>query len=280
MYLQERLAEGKLTLLGGRLAASNGFASLPVFTNYVNYGVNPNPYSIGANDFAFFGPPPGTEWGVQASYTIIPSIQVAAGMFNTNLNSANGNNHGTDFVLQERNKGALSAVELDYLRNQDSNSPGKPGQITVGFLHNNNFFPQLADPILHSNGYSAVYVLGQQMVYRPGGAGTSQGATIWGAWTYNSSDRINPIPQFWGAGVSYLGLIPARKTDVVSLGMVGTLSSHWAPQSFNEQFLELNYQWVHSRYFTVEPHFQFLWNREDHVPRNATILGLQLAITL
>jgi carbohydrate-selective porin OprB len=59
MYLQQKFLTRKLSLRGGRLAASNAFAALPVFNNYVNYGINPNPFSRGANDITFFGRPPG-----------------------------------------------------------------------------------------------------------------------------------------------------------------------------------------------------------------------------
>ena len=63
MYLQQKLLQQKLTILAGRLSAANTFAALPVFANYVNYGINPNPFSLGANDVTFFSPPAGTEWG-------------------------------------------------------------------------------------------------------------------------------------------------------------------------------------------------------------------------
>jgi carbohydrate-selective porin OprB len=43
MYLQQSFSEKKFKLAAGRLAPSNNFAVLPVFANYVNYGVNPNP---------------------------------------------------------------------------------------------------------------------------------------------------------------------------------------------------------------------------------------------
>ncbi len=279
-YLQERLLRKKLTILGGRLAAGNGFAALPVFTNYVNYGINPNPYSLGANDITFFGPPPGTELGAQVTYAITPTIQVAAGIFNTNLNSANGENHGTDFILQEGNKGVLSIAEIDYLYNQGTKSTGKPGQITVGFLHNNNSFPYLNDPLTYSDGYSGVYVMGQQMVYRPDGVGTTRGATVWGTWTYNSKDLVSPVPLFGGAGVSYEGLIPARKNDVVSVCLIRAEASKYALPTNTENFFEVNYQWKHSRYLTISPHGQYLWGRTSVEGRNAFILGIQLALTL
>jgi carbohydrate-selective porin OprB len=175
MYLQQRLLGQKMTVLAGRLAAANSFATLPAFADYVNYGIDPNPFSLGANDITFFGPPAGAEWGAQASYTLAPSIRIAAGAFNTNVNSANGESHGTDFAIQEGNNGILTIGEIDYLHNQRANSTGKPGQLTVGYLHSNNSFPSLASPSTHSDGYSGVYVMGQQMLFRRGGPGTPRG---------------------------------------------------------------------------------------------------------
>jgi len=280
MYLQQKLLRRKMTVLAGRLAAANAFATLPVFANYVNYGIDPNPFSLGANDITFFGPPTGTEWGAQTSYAVTPSIQIAAGAFNTNVNSANGENHGTDFAFQEGNKGVLAIGEIDYLRNQRANSTGKPGQLTVGYLHSNNSFPTLASPTEHSNGYSGAYVMGQQMVFRPGGPATSRGATVWGSWALNSKDLISPIPLFWGAGLSYEGLIAARKNDVLSVGLIRAEASKYAPPINTEQLLELNYQWSHSRFLTITPHAQYLWEQKRGDGRNATVLGIQLSLTL
>lgn len=280
MYLQQKLLQNKLTVLAGRLAAANTFAGLPVFVNYVNYGINPTPFSLGANDITFFGPPAGTEWGAQASYAITPSIQLAAGAFNTNLNSANGENHGADFTLQEGNKGVLAIGEIDYLHNQGGNSVGMPGQITAGFLHSNNSFASLAAPLEHSNGYSGAYLMGQQMVFRPDGPGTSQGATVWGAWALNSKQLVSPVPVFWGAGLSYQGLIRPRKNDIVSVGLIGAEASKYAPPTNTEELLELNYEWTHSRFLTITPHAQYLWKGQSRDGRNATVLGIQLALTL
>jgi carbohydrate-selective porin OprB len=280
MYLQQKLWQEKLIILAGRLAAANSFAALPVFTNYVNYGINPNPFSLGANDITFLGPPTGTQWGAQATYGITPSIQIAAGAFNTNVKSADGENHGADFTLQEGNKGVLAIAEIDYLRNQRANSTGKPGQITVGFLHSNNSLPSLVSPSQNEGGYSGGYVMGQQMVYRTGGPGSNQGATVWGAWTRNSKDLISPIPGFWGLGLSYEGLLPARKNDTVSAGMVQAQASKYAPSSSTQELFELNYAWSHSRFLVITPHYQYIWKQESGNRRNATVLGVQIALSL
>jgi carbohydrate-selective porin OprB len=280
MYLQQRMVQRKLTILAGRLAAANTFATLPVFANYINYGIDPNPFSLGANDTTFFGPPAGTEWGTQASYAITPSIQVAAGGFNTNLHSANGENHGADFTLQEGNKGVLAIGEIDYLRNQKASSAGKPGQITAGFLHSNNSFPSLMNPLEHSDGYSGGYLMGQQMVFRPDGPGTDRGVTVWGAGALNSKQLISPVPMFWGAGLSYEGLLRARKNDTISAGWIRTTASKYAPTASPEELLEINYQFSHSRYLFITPHAQYLWKRENGNRRNATVLGIQISLTL
>ncbi|MGC2399416.1 MAG: carbohydrate porin [Acidobacteriaceae bacterium] len=280
MYLQQNFAGRKITILAGRLSAANSFASLPVFANYITYGINPNPYSLGANDVTFFGPPTGTEWAVQGAWDMTPSIQVSAGAFNTNVPSANGENHGADFTLQEGNKGVLAIGEIDYLRNQRDKSVGKPGQFTLGALHNSNSFPHLINPLNVTQGYTGVYLMGQQMIFRPDGPQTTRGASVWGAWSHNSKDTVSQFPQFWGAGLSYQALFPARKNDTLSFALIRAQSSKYVVPSATEQFLELNYQWLHSRYLAVSPHGQYLWKAPGNSTRNATILGIQVAITL
>jgi carbohydrate-selective porin OprB len=188
--------------------------------------------------------------------------------------------HGTDFAIQEGNKGVLTMGEIDYLHSQRASSTGKPGQLTVGYLHSNNSFPSLSNSSKHSDGYSGVYVMGQQMVFRAGGPGTSRGATAWASWALNSKDLISPIPVFWGAGLSYEGLLPARKRDVLSAGVIRAEASKYASPANTEELLELNYQWNHSRFLTITPHAQFLWKQQSPNGRNATVLGIQLSLTL
>jgi carbohydrate-selective porin OprB len=278
MYLQEKLVHDKLSILAGRIAGGNGFANLPVFNNYVTYGINPNPYALGANDPTFFGPPPGSQWGAQATYVISPAVQIEGGIFNTNLNSANGANHGTDFALQEGNKGVLSIAEVDYFIHPNTRDKHKPGEVAVGVLHSNDSFPALNNPLVRSEGYSGVYVMAQQMVYRP--RVSDAGATVWASWTYNSKQLVSPVPQLWSAGASYVGLLPTRPSDVISLGFVRSEGSRDGPPSNTASQLEINYQWFHSRHLTVTPHAQYLWKTQTRPAPNVLILGVQLALTL
>ncbi len=280
MYLQEKLDKDKLRLVAGRLSAGNEFASLPVFNNYVSYGIDPNPYSLSANDITFSGPPPGTEWGAQVSYDAGSALQINAGIFNTNVKSANGEDHGADFALQEGNKGVVAIAEVDYLRNQRENSVGRPGQFTVGFLHANDSYATLSNPVVKSDGYNGAYLMAQQMIYRPGAAGTTRGATIWGTWTRNPKALISPVPTLWSVGATYEGLLPGRKDDVVSLAVLRAEGSHYGPPSNTAEQFELNYQWMHSRYLTITPHWIYLWQNQSRPNRSANVAGIQLALTL
>jgi porin len=279
MYLQQTLVDKRLTLVGGRLGAANTFANLPVFTNYVNYAINPNPYSLGANDISFFGPPVGTEWGALALYDVTPLIQVSAGLFNTNPNSANGADHGTDFALQQGNKGAFVAGQISFFPHQIEKDQGRQGEYTVGFLGDNNSSVDLSSGKTNSGGYWGVFVQGQEVVYQPDGPGTSRGLTVWGSGTYNSKPVISPIPLFLGAGASYEGLIPARKKDVLSAGWIYGRVSSSIPATSAEQVFELNYSLRFGRFLVFTPDFQYIWNPGGYSGPGAAVVGVQAAVT-
>ena len=279
MYLQQTLLDQKLALVGGRIAASNTFATLPVLANYVNYGLNPNPYSLGGNDVTFFAPPAGTEWGAQATYDVTPVLQVAAGLFNTNVNSANGQNHGTDWTLQQGNKGALAVAEVSYFPHGIVSDQGKQGLYTVGVISDNNSFPTLANEETRTTGYIGAFVLAQETIYQPDGPNTSRGLTVWGSWAYNAKPLISPIPLFWAAGASYQGLFQRRKNDAASAGWIYGQVSNSIPDTTAEQVLELNYRWQCRRFLAITPDFQYIWNPGGHSVPGVTVIGIQASVT-
>jgi len=276
IYLQQKFLNGDLTAAAGRLGANYTFAALPVFANYVSAGVNSAPESLVANDLSFVGSPPGLEWGAQAIYNVTPAVQVAAGIFDTNANSAN---NGNVFPLQQGNKGALVTAQLSYLFNQGSKDEGLPGQYTAGFFVDNNAFTTLPLRDLSSDGNSGVFVLGQQMVYRPAGPGTTAGLTIWGAWTYSSKQLVSSMPVFGGAGCSYEGLIKQRPRDTVNVGWIYGKTSTFIPGAVAAKMLEVNYQWEPKRYITVTPDFQYVWHPTGTNEAGTAVLGVQVSVT-
>jgi porin len=276
VYLQQKFLKDNLTVAAGRLAASYTFAGLPVFDNYVSLAVNPTPVSLISNDLSYTGPPPGVEWGAQAVYNITPIVQVAAGAFNTNPNSAT---NGNVFAFQQGNKGVLVTAQLSYLYNQGPNDKGKQGQFTAGFFADNDSFATLPNGNSKSDGNSGVFVLGQQTVYQPGGASTSQGLTVWGAWAYGSKQLVSSMPVFAGAGLSYEGLIKGRNRDTLNAGWIYGKTSRYIPNASAAKLFEANYQWLASGYLTVTPDFQYIWNPNGTNKMGAAVLGLQVNLT-
>lgn len=278
IYLQQKAVSGKLTLAAGRLAANYTFAGLPVFDNYVSFAIDPTPVAMVSNDLSYAGPPPGLQWGAQAVYSITGAFEVAAGVFNTNANSAN---NGNVFAFQQGNKGALVTAQASYLYNQAASDKGMPGQYTAGFFEDNNSFATIPNAAIRSGGNAGVFLLGQQMLYRPEGADTLQGLTVWGAWAYTSKQLVNPMPVFGGGGLSYEGLVKARKQDIISAGWIYGKSSQFIPNGSAAKLLEVNYQWVPTRYITIIPDFQYIWEPTgtNKAGSGTAVVGLQLNVT-
>ncbi|MBV8141134.1 MAG: carbohydrate porin [Verrucomicrobia bacterium] len=285
IYFQEKLDDGKLTLAAGRLAGNYTFAGLPAFANYVSSGIDPTPGSIVTNDFSFAGPPPGLEWGGQAIYRVLPSIELAAGVFNTNPNAANNANV---FALQQRNefagylpknKGAMYIAQATYLYKQAPDDTEKPGEFTGGFFYDTNAFAILPNQVRTTGVNYGVFLMGQQKVWEPS-RGADQGLTIWAAGTWSPKQSVSTMPGFVGVGVNYQGLIPRRKNDIVAAGWWYGKTSPFLPGSIATQMIEVNYQWVPTRYVNITPDFQYIWRPSGFPSQAVAVVGIQLNLTL
>lgn len=204
---------------------------------------------------------------------------MSAGLYNNNTNSANGQNHGTDWTLQQGNKGALVAAQITWFPHQFAKDQGRRGMHGFGFITNNNSFSSLPDGKTKSGGYAGVFALGQEMVYQPDGPGTDRGLTVWGSFAYNSKPVVSVIPLFVGAGASYQGLIRKRKNDVASAGWIYGDVSNFIPGATAENVLELNYKFVYRRFLAITPDFQYIWKPGGYDGPGVTVLGVQMSIT-
>jgi porin len=279
MYLRQRLFNNSLVIAAGRLAPGSTFAIMPVFYNYVNAAINPGLYALVINDAAFTFYPPGVEWGAQAIYNITPALQVAAGVFNTNLSSALGGKGGLDFAFQQGNRGALSVVQVNYLFNDAPEDTGLPGQYSFGGFYDSNKFRSLSNPSAIKNGTYSIYGMFQQMVYRDGGAGSQKGLTVWGETALAPKSTVNTMPYFVGGGLSYQGPFPGRDNDIAAAGAIyGTFSRH-IPRTTAETVIEVNYQITLNRWLSITPDMQYVIRPSGNSAiKNAFVLGTQLAI--
>jgi len=281
MYLQQVFLHGDLDIAVGRLTAGATFATLPAFGNYVNGGIIANPGALGVNLPSFPAPPPGIEWGAQVIWFPTGNWQVAAGVFNDNLRSAAGADHGADFRWSEGNRGVLAIAQVSYLPFQGANDDdGPPGQYSVGAYQDGNFFGVLpgGSPVVTGNW--GVYAMLQQAVYRPDGPGSRVGLDVWGAATFTSRVDRNPLPVSVMAGLSYQGLIPGRAGDVLSVGCSFGRVSPYIPATSGETLLEVNYAWNPYRWLSLMPDFQYVWRPGGYNVQGAAVAGLQIVVTL
>jgi porin len=278
-YLQQQLFNNSLVIAAGRLATANTFATMPVFNNYLNVGINPAPDSLGINDPTFTLYPPGTEWGAQAIYNISPAFQMAVGVFNTNQSSAGGGKGGLDFAFQQGNRGALSVVQLTYLFNHAPADIGLPGQYILGGYYDSNRFISLRIPNSTESGTYSVYGMFQQMVYRDGGAGSQKGLTVWGETTLAPKSSVNTMPYFVGGGLSYQGPIPGRDNDIAAAALIYGTFSRYIPRTTAETVIEINYQITFSRWLSITPDIQYVIRPSgSSAIKNALVLGTQVAV--
>ena len=79
--------------------------------------------------------------------------------------------------------------------------------------------------------------------------------------------------------MSYEGLIPQRKNDVVSVGWLYGGTSDFIPGASAAKLLEVNYQWVPKRYLRIFPDFQYLWRPTGTTPSDVAVFGVRLNLT-
>lgn len=280
MYLWQQFFDGALTIALGRLAPANTFATLPVLNNYINGGITPFPGSLNTNDSIFTASPPGVEWAAQAIYNVTPTIQVAAGIYNTNPFAAVGTDNGTNFAFQQGNTGVLAIAQVSYLYNQAQGDIGLPGEYTLGGSYDNNTFSSLNNPAVADRGSYSIYALFQQMVYRNGKPGSRKGLTVWGEAAISPRPSVSSIPYFLGGGLSYQGVIPSREEDVASLGVIYGSFSGYIPHTSGETAIEANYRIAVTPWLSIMPDVQYIVKPSGNSNiQNAVVLGAQLEVT-
>ena len=280
LYLQQKLFNDSLTVAAGRLTPQRTFATMPVLNQYINGGINPVPGHLSINDPSFTAYPPGVEWGIQALYNFTAKFQAAAGVFNTNQNSAAGAKGGLDFSFQQGNRGALSVVQINYLLNHAPEDAGLPGQYSFGGLYDSNRFASLSKTNASGSGTYSIYGLFQQMIYRDGDASSQKGLTVWAETAIAPKANVNTMPYFVGGGLSYQGAIPGRYNDIASAGVIYGAFSRYLPRTTAETVVEVNYQIILKRWLSITPDLQYIIRPSgSSAIGDALVLGAQVVIS-
>jgi porin len=278
LFVEQKLFGEKLIIDLGRLTTANNFASLPVFSEYLSFAVNPIPVSL-TNNTPYFTSLPGVEWGAVGTVELTKSIEFAAAIYNTNLPSGlpYASQHGLDFSF-DGNGGPMEVSQLTYNPNSQPDDKGLPGTYYIGGYYSGADYETLSDEG-RKRGDHGFYFEAQQMVYREGGAGSDVGLTPWISITSTPRQSINELPLLVMAGAVYHGLIHGRDDDSTALAFYyGELSTDLASGPA-EKVLELAYTFWATPWLGITPDFQYVFNPKSRASSsNAPVLGAQVQI--
>ena len=276
LFLVRDFFDNKLNIAVGRKAVGDEFATSPIFYNYVNTSIDGNPISIPINDEGFLIIPT-AGWAARARLKPLKSLEILAGVYNSNPNVGRDSAHGVDFSFR---KGVILIGEVAYLRNQHSSSEGLQGTFKFGGFYDTRKFKKLENDTDKEKGNYGFYWLAEHMVYRETEK-DNQGLTPWATFTVFPEESINTFPFFLSGGLVYKGLIPQRNFDKTAFGFAyGTLSEDLKDRDY-EFMMELTYIIQATPWLKVQPDIQWIVHPggRNEIP-NAVVLGMQLGVDL
>lgn len=255
LYAELRLFDNALMLQAGRMAASNNFASLPVAVNYVSVANNPIPITLPINMVAFNNYP--HQWAAVATLTPLPQIQVTGGVFNSDRRSARLKaTNGLAWSLEPQN-GVMGVGQVTLLRNRAAGDTGLPGTYYLGGFADTSDYYRL-DGNGEKGSIYGFYAMAQQMCYREGGPGSSEGLTPWLAIAYQPRQSINLLPVYLAGGLVYEGLLPRRDIDTTAFAVYHAEVSNARPNTTGETVVEVNYTYWALPWLSLTPNFQYV----------------------
>jgi porin len=277
LYLQQSLLDGRLDVKAGRFATGADFLTAPANVSLVNDAINPYLTAVQTN-VPSVTTPPNTTWGGRIAARPTEALSLSAGAYYSDptLNQLTAN--GTEFGISG-SAGYFVIGEAGYRVNSEKGAAGLPGRYRAGGYYDSNEYAYLDNPGRRRTGNYGFYLVGEQMVYREGGAGSDQGLSLFGALIYAPQQRINTLPWFASAGANYRGLVPGRDKDAAAFALYYGGFSRDLPGQTYELVLEWTYAIAVAGWLTVQPDVQYVVNPGGRSRvGNAVVIGAQLAV--
>lgn len=160
---------------------------------------------------------------------------------------------------------------------------GYKGKFALGYWFHNGDVEELTtnpNPRMIKTQYG-VYTVFEQMIFKENRKDMEdhQGLTLLGQFSWGPSDRTE-ASTYYGAGLSYKGLIPHRNEDTAAIGMAmanfsGRLKTSEAKTA--ETALEIFYKAQLTPWLAIQPDLQYIF-RPDGNLKSALVIGVQTII--
>jgi porin len=259
-WFEQALAHDKVFLRAGQFAGLDSYGVQQYGETYI---MEPLGYALGnlvAADYEPFAPA-GTP---AAEIRYVPSrrFYLKSAIFSGNRNQLHDDPSGVHFKFRDT---PVIASEAGFLMDSTPSMAKKtyPGSYAIGATVNPGPFSNIATGQRSSVNY-LVYFTANQRIYRSQ-AGSDRGLDVNFAFDWTPRDDTRNFSQITG-GVRYHGLIPLRRRDTLSTGIVysrisGVLNRALAQagqaQFGAEKALEVNYSFQPKRWLTVQPVFEY-----------------------
>jgi porin len=202
------------------------------------------------------------------------------------------NSNGLDFRLDAP---PLLMIEGDYQHSQD----GLAGMIKIGgFNQFGEFELQDVGPngtARRVNNNYGLYGIIDQFVWRAPGSEEPKGVKLFGRAVGMPSDR-NVIDFYADGGILFLGMVPNRPEDTLSIGFAYTgissdvvitdLKEVMPGTGNHEALFEICYTMQLDTHWTLQPDFQYIWQPGAYLPNasgkipleNAAVVGARTTL--
>ncbi|NOZ23197.1 MAG: carbohydrate porin [Planctomycetes bacterium] len=163
-----------------------------------------------------------------------------------------------------------------------------PGKYSFGFWHHSDdHFEKIAPtpaqdqptPRIFTRNYGLYAGIDQVLFRESAYEADEQGLAVFGQFGWAPADR-NEIAHYYGAGMTYTGLIPGRDADVFGIALAHARLS-WRMKRIDgrthETAMECFYKMQVTPYLTVQPDIQYILNPGGD-GKDALVGGLRFAI--
>ncbi len=141
------------------------------------------------------------------------------------------------------------------------------------------------NPITFNQNYG-LWTTADQMIWRESDTvGDNQGLGVFGQFGWAPSDR-NSLPEYYGGGLVYKGLLSGRDEDLLGAGFANVLFSpglrdqsaaNGEPMTKYETAVEVFYKYIYSPYISFQPDIQYISNPGGKY-RDALLPGLRFEV--
>jgi porin len=300
VYLQQKVADNKLTAKLGRFSASDDFNGSPLYGYSVNNGIDGDIRNVLFD--TRFSAYPFAVWSAVLLYDPTPEFNAKFGVFQTSSRMFENDDNGLNWGIEgsdgytaiaqfgwspQFGKRPVSSMAADGKTMQSVVTKGYPGHYWIGFTYSEwDLYPRFGGGFEdHSYGF---YVHGDQMVYQET-PGSDQGLTVFVASGYYPQTEISIVPFQVNIGLNYQGLFPSRDRDHTMLHFIyGDFSRDYARSvrrpggglAESEKVIEVAHRFQLTPWSYFQPDLQYVIDPggTGDIP-NALVIGAQMGFT-